>query len=145
MATRIVGLLLTGAVVLTLLEPHPSRAHHSFSAQYDAEQQITLRGLVTKIEWRNPHAYFYMDVDDGRGNISQWAFEMGAPIVLARRGWARDSLKIGDIVEVNGARARDGSALVNATAVLFPDTGKRLTASDGPIGGTAVPQSGEKP
>ncbi len=113
-------------------------AHHSFAAQYDADQQITLLGFVTKVEWRNPHAYFYMDVEDADGNISQWAFEMGAPIVLQRRGWRRDSLQIGDIVEVNGALARDGSQLVNATAVVFQDTGERLTASDGPIGGTAL-------
>lgn len=131
--------LLASIAVLGLLGAVPSRAHHSFSAQYDADKQIRLRGLVTKVEWRNPHAYFYMDVDDGQGNISQWAFEMGAPIVLQRRGWMRDSLKIGDVVEVNGARARDGSRLVNATAVLFPDTGERLTASDAPISGTAVP------
>lgn len=116
-----------------------SQAHHSFSAQYDAGKQVTLRGFVTKVEWRNPHAYFYMDVDDGDGNVSQWAFEMGAPSVLQRRGWTRNSLQIGDVVEVNGALARDGSPLVNATAVLFPDTGERLTTSDGPIGGTAVP------
>lgn len=115
-------------------------AHHSFSAQYDAAKQITLRGFVTKVEWRNPHAYFYMDVEDEDGEISQWAFEMGAPSVLQRRGWTRNSLRIGDIVEVNGALARDGSPLVNATAVVFTATGKRLTASDGPIGGTSVPE-----
>ena len=110
-------------------------AHHSFSAQYDADAQITLRGFVTKVEWRNPHAYFYMDVEDNDGGISQWAFEMGAPSVLARRGWSRNSLSIGDIVEVSGALARDGSPLVNATSVLFTDTGELLTASDGPISG----------
>jgi DNA/RNA endonuclease YhcR with UshA esterase domain len=125
--------------MVSLLDSSESRAHHSFSAQYDADKQITLRGFVTKVEWRNPHAYFYMDVDDGQGNIRQWAFEMGAPSVLQRRGWMRDSLKIGDIVEVNGALARDGSPLVNATAVLFPDTGERLTASDEPISGAALP------
>lgn len=129
--------LLAGIANFGLLAMVPSSAHHSFSAQYDADQQITLRGFVTKIEWRNPHAYFYMDVDEGGGNYRQWAFEMGAPIMLQRRGWTRNSLRIGDIVEVNGARARDGSPLVNATAVLFPDTGERLTASDGPISGTS--------
>ena len=125
--------------LLVLSSVTVSRAHHSFSAQYDAAQQVTLRGFVTKVEWRNPHAYFYLDVDDGQGNVNQWAFEMGAPIVLQRRGWTRNSLQIGDIVEVNGARARDGSMLVNATAVLFPETGERLTASDDAIAGASVP------
>lgn len=123
---------------LCLLAASASRAHHSFSAQYDADNQITVRGLVTKVDWRNPHAYFYMDVEDDEGNIDKWAFEMSAPSALAERGWARDSLKIGDLVEVNGALARDGSRLVNATAVLFLETGERLTASDGRIAGTAV-------
>ncbi len=131
------------AALLVLLAARAADAHHSFSAQYDASKQVTILGFVTKVEWRNPHAYFYMDVEDENGNITQWAFEMGAPSVLQGRGWTRNSLEIGDIVEVNGALARDGSPLVNATAVVFPDTGERLTASDGPIsGGGSVFQSG---
>ena len=132
-------LALTGLLGVTAVS-----AHHSFSAQYDANQQITLRGFVTKVEWRNPHAYFYMDVEDDAGNIRQWAFEMGAPSVLQRRGWTRNSLRIGDIVEVNGALARDGSPLVNATAVLFTDSGEQLTASDGPISGASPAEAGEE-
>lgn len=135
MITRNVRLSVASLVALSA---SAASAHHSFSAQYDADKQITLRGFVTKVEWRNPHAYFYMDVEDTDGNISQWAFEMGAPSVLQRRGWTRSSLSIGDIVEVNGALARDGSPLVNATAVVFIETGERLTASDGPIAGTSV-------
>ena len=127
------------ALALALVATTASRAHHSFSAQYDAAKRITLRGLVTKVEWRNPHAYFYMDVDDGAGNISQWAFEMGAPSVLQRRGFTRNTLVIGTIVEVNGALARDGSQLVNATTLLFTDTGEMLSASDGPISGSSIP------
>ena len=125
-------------VLLALTVTTAGHAHHSFSAQYDADKQVTLRGFISKVEWRNPHAYFYMDVEDQAGEINQWAFEMGAPSVLQRRGWSRNSLQIGNIVEVNGALARDGSRLVNATAIVFMDTGERLTASDGPIGGTST-------
>lgn len=141
MVGRISGALRTLLAVTALLGATAGSAHHSFSAQYDANKQITLRGFVTKVEWRNPHAYFYLDVEDDAGGISQWAFEMGAPSVLERRGWRRDSLSIGDIVEVSGALARDGSPLVNATSVTFIDTGAALTASDGPIGGQSVPDA----
>lgn len=139
MTTRNFRFKVVLTAALGLLGAATSNAHHSFSAQYDASKQITVRGFVTKVEWRNPHAYFYMDVEDETGKITQWAFEMGAPSVLQRRGWTRNSIEIGDIVEVNGALARDGSPLVNATAIVFTDTGEGLTASDGPISGTAVP------
>jgi hypothetical protein len=109
-------------------------AHHSFSAQYDGSHPITLQGLVTKVEWTNPHTYFYLDVADDNKNVTSWAFEMGSPIVLQRRGWSPRSLKIGDLVEVDGYLARDGAQLVNASSVLLLRTGERLHALTAPPG-----------
>lgn len=107
-------------------------AHHSFSAQYDAKQPVTVQGYVTKVEWNNPHTYFYLDVEDENRAISSWAFEMGAPVVLQRMGWTPRSLEPGDEVEVEGYLARDGSPLVNASSVLVLATGERLRAMTAP-------------
>jgi len=115
----LVGLLIaasaTGAAV----------AHHSFAAEFDGAKKPTLSGTVTKVEWRNPHTYFYVDVKGEDGEIHNWAMELGSPNVLMRRGWTRDSLKIGDQVTVEGARARDNSYKGNASSVVMGD-GKRL-------------------
>jgi len=102
----------------------PGFAHHSFSAEYDRSKPIDLKGTVTKVEWMNPHARFYLDVKDG-GKVTNWEFELGSPNGLMRQGWTRNSLKVGDVVQVNGSRAKDGSNLVNATNVAFED-GKRV-------------------
>ena len=103
-------------------------AHHSFGAQYDADKPTKLTGYVTKVEWRNPHVYFYLDVEDGAGQIQTWAFEMGSPNGLQRQGWNRSSLALGAVVEVEGSLARDGSNLVNARTVIFAESGRRLFA-----------------
>ena len=121
------GCVIGSAVASTL-----GIAHHSFSAQYDAKQPITVKGWVTKLEWTNPHTYFYLDVADENDHVSSWAFEMGAPIVLQRMGWTPRSLKVGDQVEVDGYLARDGSPLVNASSVLVLGTGERLKAMTAP-------------
>ena len=106
----------------------PMLAHHSFSSEYDSKQPITLKGLVTKIEWQNPHAYFYINVkDDTTGAVTNWALEMGAPSGLQRQGWTRNTLQVGDQVTVEGSRARNGSNLANARNV-FKD-GKKLGAA----------------
>jgi len=123
------GFLTMGLCMGLTLCAATARAHHSFAAQYDADKPVTLEGMVTKVEWFNPHVYFYLDIADDDGNVTQWAFEMSAPLALRNRGWNRDSLSIGDIVEVDGVLARDGSRLVNAFAVLFTSTGARLAAS----------------
>ena len=115
-----VGLLLAAAA---------ASAHHSFAAQYDATKRVTLTGAVTKVEWMNPHIYFYVDVpDEESGELVSWAFEMGSPNTLIRLGWTRNSLQAGDEVTVEGSVARDGSHLVNASSVVMTGTGRRMFA-----------------
>ena len=96
-------------------------AHHSFAAQYDSEQLVTLQGAVTKVEWMNPHTFFYVDVVDRDGQSTNWAVEGGAPNVLYRRGWKPDSLKPGDEVNISGHKALDGSNLVRGLTFEFTD------------------------
>jgi hypothetical protein len=103
----------------------PVLAHHSFSAEYDRSKPVTLKGTVTKVEWMNPHARFYLDVKDDAGKVVNWEFELGSPNGLMRQGWTRNSLKEGDVVTVNGSQAKDGTNLVNANNVAF-ENGKRV-------------------
>src|SRR5438477_11087657 len=104
-------------------------AHHSFAAEYDANKSVKLTGAVTKIDWSNPHVYFYIDVEDESGHVANWAFEMGAPGALKNSGWTRTSMKIGDLVTVEGTQAKDGGTHANARAVTLSTTGKRLGAA----------------
>ena len=99
-------------------------AHHSFAAQYDRDKPITLKGDITRIEWANPHIYFYLDVVNA-GATTHWAVEGQAPSVLYRAGWRKDSAKVGDVVTVDGFLARDGSKLVNMQTALLAD-GRKL-------------------
>jgi hypothetical protein len=101
-------------------------AHHSFAAEFDASKPMKLTGLVTKIEWQNPHTFFYIDVTDASGKVTNWAIELGSPNGLMRSGWTRNSLKIGDIVSVEGSLARTGEPLGNARIVILTSTGQRL-------------------
>jgi len=107
----------------------PAVAHHSFAAEYDATKPIRLSGTVTKIEWTNPHCYFYIDVKNGEtGKIDNWALELGNPNALLRNGWTPNSVKIGEEVTVEGTRAKDGTLLGNARSMVLVSTGKRLFA-----------------
>jgi len=107
----------------------PSHAHHSFAAQYDANKRVTLTGPVTKVEWMNPHIYFYINVtDEDSDAVTEYAFEMGSPNTLIRLGWSRNSLKPGDVVSVEGSLARNGSPLVNAASVVLTESGRRMFA-----------------
>lgn len=118
-AASLAGLLI-GAV--------PVMAHHSFAAEYDASKPLKLTGTVTKIEWTNPHCFFYIDVKSDSGKIDTWAFELGNPNALLRNGWTPKSVKIGDEVTVEGTRAKDGSLLGNARTMILNSTGQRLFA-----------------
>jgi hypothetical protein len=104
-------------------------AHHSFSAEFDASKTFKFTGPVTKVEWMNPHTFFYIDVKDEKtGKVTNWAMEMGSPNGLMRNGWTRNSMKIGDVVTVEGSMAKDGSPTGNARTVLLAKTGQRLFA-----------------
>ena len=104
-------------------------AHHSFAAEFDASKPLTLKGTVTKIEWMNPHTYFYLDVTDPDGKVVNWGMEMGSPNGLMRQGWTRNTLKVGDVVTVEGSRAKDGTNVGNARVVILAATGQRLFAA----------------
>lgn len=110
-----------------LLASVPTFAHHSFAAQYDANAPVQLTGVVTKVEWTNPHARFYLDVTDEQGRTTTWNLELASPNVLRRNGWSRDSLKQGDHVTVEGSLARDGSNMANARVVTLA-SGERVFA-----------------
>ena len=103
-------------------------AHHSFAAEFDADKPINLKGTVTKVEWLNPHTYFYIDVAETDGQVVNWGLEMGSPNGLMRSGWTRNTLKVGDIVTVEGSRAKDKPNIGNARVVILAATGKRLFA-----------------
>jgi hypothetical protein len=118
--------LLAGAVMFIMAGQLD--AHHSFAAEYDSKKQVELKGVVTKVEWMNPHVYFYVDVVEN-GKSTNWAFEMGPPRLLENQGWKRNTIKEGVEVIVNGSLARDGSPQVNARSVVVAATGQRLGAA----------------
>ena len=100
-------------------------AHHAFAAEYDANKRVTISGTVTRFEWTNPHAWLRVETTDEAGTITRWAFEMGSPGGLTRRGWTQTELKKGDRVTVAGYAAKNGSNVANASTVTLPD-GRKL-------------------
>ena len=115
-------------------------AHHSFAAEFDANQPINLKGTVTKIEWQNPHTYFYIDVTQPDGAVVNWGLEMGSPNGLMRAGWTRNTLKVGDVVSVEGSRAKDKAQIGNARVVTLAATGRRLFAASSETNATQQQQ-----
>ncbi len=104
-------------------------AHHSFTAEYDSSKVRQFVGTVTKVEWTNPHARFYLDVKDEQGVATNWNFELGTPLILRRLGWKADSLKVGDQVTVEGYLAKDGAKMANARTVNLADGRKVFAGS----------------
>lgn len=104
-------------------------AHHSFAAQYDSNKPVSLKGFVTKIEWSNPHVYFFVDVENAKGEIESWGIEMGPPHMLQAAGWKRNSMQIGDELLIEATLARDGSTNANARSVTLAATGTVLGAA----------------
>ena len=121
---RMLPVMLT---VLCLCMPAAAPAHHAFAAEFDRNQPIHFTGTVTKLEWTNPHARLYVDAPDADGNIVNWNLEMGSPNTMMRNGWRRDSLKAGDIVTIDGWRARNHPHVGNISTVMLPD-GKQVFA-----------------
>ena len=116
---------------IALLAPAAALAHHSLAAEYDVKKPVSLKGTVTKVEWTNPHARFYIDVKDESGNVVNWNLELASPNVLVRQGWNRHSLNVGDQVTVDGAQAKDGSQMANARTVTLADGRKVFAFSPG--------------
>jgi len=131
-----VSLAVLAGVAALALSAGTAVAHHSFAAEYDANKPVTLKGTVSKVEWMNPHARFYVDVRDEKGNVTNWNLELASPNVLVRNGWTRKSLNVGDEVVVEGSAAKDGSKMANARVVKLAD-GRRVFA--GSSGGDAPP------
>lgn len=109
----------------------PVFAHHSFAAEFDAGKPVKVSGVVANIEWLNPHIWLYVDVKDEGGKVTRWSFEGGPPNALYRQGWRRESLKVGDMVTVDGFQAKDGTHTANARAVVLPDGKKVFSGSAG--------------
>ena len=117
-----------------LIAAAPAFAHHSFAAEYDGEKPITLKGVVTKVEWENPHMHFYLDVTDEKGKVEEWKFEGFPPNMLVRQGWKRDvTLKVGDTVIVFAWKARNGLNQAHSREITLAD-GKKIFS--GPPAGT---------
>ena len=119
--------LLAAALSLAVFASSAS-AHHSFAAEYDNNKQITVKGVVQKVEWVNPHAYVFIDVKDESGKVTTWAFESLSPNALARQGWSRNSLKVGETVTVNGYLAKDGKPLPDGS---MHANSRMITTADG--------------
>jgi len=119
------------SVIAVLLAGSPVFAHHAFSSEYDMSKPVTLKGVVTKVTWENPHVWFFVDVTDAEGHVTNWGCETRGPGRLTKQGWTRDSLKPGDTVMVEGFLAKDGSHMADGRKMTFADGRKIFTVENG--------------
>jgi Family of unknown function (DUF6152) len=143
---RTLSSAVSALALFLLANSAPVLAHHGFAVEFDKNSPVTLAGVVTKMEFMNPHIYFYADVKSKDGRVVNWAFEGGPPNVIYRQGWRKDTLKPGDQVIVKGFRAKDGTHLAACTTVILPD-GREISAGAGGVtqnGYGAAPASGKK-
>jgi hypothetical protein len=124
---KVLRIALLLAAVITIAA-RGTLAHHSFAAEYDRDKPITLSGTISKVEWQNPHVYFYIDVKGGDGKMENWAIEAGAPNTLYRAGWRKDWLEVGREVTVDAWLAKSGAKLANLRSMVLPD-GRRVTGA----------------
>jgi len=124
------GIWIAGVAIALVAGAWPVAAHHSFSTVFDQNKLTTFTGMVTKVEWTNPHAWFYVDVKDESGNVKNYACETGPPNILVRNGWKKDSLKIGDTVTVSAYRAKDATDTFSARSIVLPDGRKVFSGSN---------------
>jgi hypothetical protein len=127
---RLGAFLISAGLLIPAL---PALAHHSFAAEYDTTKKVELKGVVTKFEWMNPHAHFYMDVKDADGKVTNWNLELASPNMLVRNGWRRTSLKEGDVVTAVASQAKDGTNTASLTTVTL-ENGTVLTFMAAPEG-----------
>ena len=113
----------------------PTFGHHSFSAQFDAKKPLKMTGTVTSVEWQNPHSWFYIDVKDAAGVVTNWGWELASPNLLLRNGWTRTTLEVGDVVTVEGYHAHNGSNIANARIIVLTSTGETLLRGSVQTGG----------
>jgi len=132
---------LAAAGLIVVAAGAPLVAHHAFSAEFDGTKPVTLKGVVTKMEWINPHAWLYLDVKGPDGKTVNWGVEGGAPNALLRRGWNKGSVTPGTAITVEGFRAKDGSNRANGRDVILPDGRKLFIGSSG----TGAPNDGRDP
>jgi hypothetical protein len=133
MRTKLLSLVAAGGL---LVAADPVLAHHSFAAEFDANQPVTLEGTVKEFKWVNPHSWLHINVAKPDGTVEEWAVEGGAPSALLRRGWTKNTLPPGTKVVVNGFMAKDGSHRANARDITFPD-GTKLDAASSSADATA--------
>jgi hypothetical protein len=134
--TRLFGLFAVAGLTAAI----PAHAHHSFAAEFDGSKSLRITGTITRIEWSNPHSYFFIDVKDEKGNVANWGCEGAGPGALTRRGWKKGDVKLGDTLIVDGYPAKDGSHLIDARRVTLPD-GRSVSGGSAGDGGPGADDS----